>query len=88
MKFCAEFCRQTCPECLVAPFCAGIGYLFLRGMGKCSRLRGMGVPNLPGMLRGTVLRGNQPPNPPGMPRGTVLRGNGVSFSARGMLMRV
>jgi hypothetical protein len=57
-------------------------------MEKCSRLRGMGVPNPPVTLGEEVPSWNQLPNPPGMPRATVLRRNGVSFSARGMLMWV
>ena len=42
----------------MATFRAGMGYLFLRGKEKCSRLRGNWVPNQPRMLRSNVLRGN------------------------------
>ena len=45
-------------ELTASLFCAGMGYLFLRRMEKCSRLRGKKVPNPPEMLRGNVLRGN------------------------------
>ena len=38
--------------------CAGMGYLFLRGKGNTSRLRGKTVPFPPGLLRSTFLRGN------------------------------
>ena len=70
------------PEILRRTFCAGMGYLFLRRMENCSRLRGKWPPNPPGMLRDTLLRGNLPFFPRGLLRGNVLRWNGVSFSAR------
>ena len=79
---CAGKRSLTRPERSVAPFCAGMGYHFRRGMKNCCRLRGKMPPNPPGMLCGTVLRGKMPPNPPGLLCGTVLRVNEVSFSAR------
>ena len=48
--------RQDCPE---VPSCAGIGYLFPRGMEKCSRLRGKTFPNPPGLPGVTFLRRNR-----------------------------
>ena len=57
-RFRAGISCPTRPECQSMKFCAGMGYLFRRGMEKCSRLRGMGAPNPPGMPRATVLRRN------------------------------
>ena len=54
---CAGICRLLRPDCYGVPFCAGNGYLFLRGKGNTSRLRGNMPPFTPGLLRSTFLRG-------------------------------
>ena len=72
---CAGILSQIRLEASVAPFCAGMGYHFRRGMKKCLRLRGKTVPNPPVLLSGSLLRGNGVSFPPGMKNCSRLRGN-------------
>ena len=55
---CAGICRHLRPDCYGVSFCAGKGYLFQRGKGNTSRLRGKSPLFPPGLPRSTFLRGN------------------------------